>query len=319
MDYSKCILKNSLQKTFVNDNGIAKIQPSWDENQLGSCPLCSGLKFVQTESENHYTMLAPCPGQRSLKRIDAYNQAGIPARFIDATITNFELQNVQNPARIRQFINNIQNFDKDPNGYLLEGGPGTGKTHLLCAAIRYLTLEFGIPCKYIDYSNLLSDIRASYSQNIPESNYIDPIVAIPVLFIDELGKGRDKANDFEIRIIDEIINRRYLNPKLVTMFASNYYDRDTSGYNLYIRNGYNPHSNSPLSSPQWKKYAEKSYKKEGFSSVEDYNIFIKGLMARDHIEDRVSERTASRILVMARAMNIDAADYRLSRQRIDKA
>ena len=42
-------------------------------------------------------------------------------------------------------------------------------------------------------------------------------------------------------------------------------------------------------------------------------------MGRDHIEDRVSERTASRILVMARALNIEASDYRLNRQRIDKA
>ena len=319
MDYSKCILKNTLKQTFINDAGISRIQPSWDENKLTSCPLCDGLKFVQTTNDQNYAMLTPCPGQKALRRIDAYNQAGIPARFMEATLNNYDLQNIHNAARIRQFIANIQNFDKEPNGYLLEGGPGTGKTHLLCAAIRFLTLEFGIPCKYIDYSNLLSDIRASYGQNIPESNTIDPIVAVPVLFIDELGKGRDKANDFEIRIIDEIINRRYLNPKLVTMFASNYYDRDTSGYNLYIRNGYNPLSNSPSASLQWKKYAEKSYKKEGFLSVEDYNTFVKQLMGRDHIEDRVSERTASRILVMARAMNIDASDYRLSRQRIDKA
>ena len=319
MDYTKCILRNTLEQKFINDAGIARIQPSWDESKLTSCPLCDGLKYIQSRNANNDLTLAPCPGQNALKRIDAYNQARIPARFLDATLDSYDFRVLPNPTRVRQFIAGIKNFDKEKSGYLLEGGPGTGKTHLLCAAIRFLTLELGIPCRYIDYSNLLSDIRASYGQNIPESSIIDPIVAIPVLFIDELGKGRDKANDFEIRIIDEIINRRYLDPSLITMFASNYLDRDTSGYNLYVRNGYNPESSNPAGSIAWKRYAENAWKKAGFDSLEDYNTYVKTVTGRDHIEDRVSERTASRILVMARTIHIESADYRLSRQRIDRA
>ena len=315
-----CLLKHSLKYDFVNEHGIARIQPQWDENGIRNCPVCGGTKYIQSTDEQGYRMVRPCPGEIALSRIETYNRAKIPSRFMNCTFDNYKMDRFSKSAMntILEFQSSIKKYKKGDRGYLLEGGPGTGKTHLLSAAIRYLTLELGVHCKYIDYSNLLSDIRASYGQNISESVHIDPLAQIPVLFIDELGKGRDKANDFEIRIIDEIINRRYLDPDLTTIFASNYRDRSTSGYDWYVYNGYNPESSTPMSSRQWNLFV-KDYmsRNHTFANENDFLEHVRNIMKREHIEDRVSERTASRILAMAVPTFIDAADYR-RRQQIDK-
>ncbi|MBQ9394895.1 MAG: ATP-binding protein [Proteobacteria bacterium] len=298
-----CILQKTLQKKFVNNRGITRIEPEWDEDAVRECPICGGIKHLEIMEEGYRTV-RPCPGMFALKRIDAYNRAGVPSRFMNATFDNYKLDRIHEPSTIKTFIQKIKNYQKGASGFLLEGGPGTGKTHLLCAAIRYLTLELGVSCLYIDYSNLLSDIRASYSQNISESTHIEPLADIPVLFIDELGKGRDKKNDFELRIIDEIINRRYLNPDLTTIFASNYRDRDTSGYNNYMRAGYGTDTR------QWEEFSRKRYKSENFPNDRAFMAYVDQLMKTEHIEDRVSDRTASRILAIAAPTYIDASDYR---------
>ena len=148
-----------------------------------------------------------------------------------------------------------------------------------------------------------------------------PLFTIPVLFLDELGKGRGTPNDFELRTIDEIVNRRYDNPDLTTFFASNYCDRATSGYQVYCKNGYNPASNSPLESEKWRKFAAKRWREENkrkskdeveFRNVEEFETWVRKLMDREHLEDRVSERTASRIMAMAKPTFIHAPDSRRS-------
>ena len=299
-----CILKKTLEREFRNRRGIAEIVPHWDEEALRECPGCGGLRYLQSNNAQGYRVVSPCPGEIALRRIDAYNQALVPSRFMQATFDSYRLECLRESAPVRTFMQRIRNYKKGDSGFLLEGGPGTGKTHLLCAAIRYLTLELGVPCRYVDYSNLLSDIRASYGQNVSEAVHIEPLASVPVLFLDELGKGRDKKNDFEIRIIDEIINRRYLDPDLTTIFASNYRDRDTSGFNAYRAAGYGD------AAREWEKYAAQRYRTEGFPSAAAFKAYVDQLMKLECIEDRVSERTASRILGMAAPIYIDASDYR---------
>lgn len=310
-----CKLKQTLIQDFINDDGTAKIIPKWDEEAVRACPICGGFKFLEKTDERGYRTISPCPGTYALQRIDTYNQADVPSRFMNATLENFQIERLRETANVKSFIRNIKSFKKGNSGYLLEGGPGTGKTHLLCAAIRYLTLEIGIPCRYVDYSNLLSDIRAAYSQNVPEASFIEPIARIPVLFMDELGKGRDKKNDFELRIIDEIINRRYSNPDLTTFFASNYLDRDSSGYNKFMNGGEEIIQGKKITlrgygSSDWDMYVQKRYKKEGFDHPESFKVHADQIMRREHIEDRVSERTFSRIRAMADPIVVNAPDFR---------
>lgn len=326
MDLEKCILRAQLTREFVNVDGYAKIVPKWDEEALQGCPICGGLKFIENINPQGYRVISPCPGDYALRRIELFNQACIPARYKDARFESFNTKVCRSGAAdIARFIEEIKNFKKGDLGRLFEGDSGTGKTHLMCAAIRYLTLELGVACRYVDFSILISDIRAAYgaSENGFEWEFLRPIVFVPVLFFDELGKGRKNANEFELRIVDEIVNRRYENPDLTTFFASNYRDRETSGYRFYCANGYNVQASSPMESEKWKKFAVHRWSEENrrktaeevrFRGVEDFEAYVRDLMGRDHIEDRISERTASRIVAMAIPTFIQAPDYRRSIQ-----
>lgn len=290
-----CYLKQHIKLEFTSSGGLAQLQSSWPDETIRECPSCGGLRYIETVDDRGYRRMRPCVGELMLGRIEKFNKARIPARFKAATFDNFRLDKIRDNSSITQFISKIKRFKFGERGSLLEGGPGTGKTHLLCAAIRYLTLESNIDCRYVDYSQLLSEIRAAYAQNVSDSTLILPLTSIPVLFLDELGKGRDKANDFEIRIIDQIINDRYLNPRLVTMFASNYRDRFTSGYNKFIMNGYGDASKIKM----WNDFAKDERKALGFSDITSFENYVRYILSLEHVEDRISERTASRIKEMS--------------------
>jgi DNA replication protein DnaC len=53
-----------------------------------------------------------------------------------------------------------------------------------------------------------------------------PLVEIPVLVIDELGKGR--GSEWELSVLDELISKRY-NAQRTTVFTSNFAPEDPSG------------------------------------------------------------------------------------------
>jgi DNA replication protein DnaC len=67
---------------------------------------------------------------------------------------------------------------------------------------------------------LLSDIRAGFSQNRSHMEILGPLLSVPVLAIDELGKER--GTEWERSTLDELISRRF-NSGLATLFATNYF------------------------------------------------------------------------------------------------
>ncbi|MHB1846311.1 MAG: ATP-binding protein, partial [Deltaproteobacteria bacterium] len=109
-------------------------------------------------------------------------------------------------------------YPKTKKGIGLWGRPGTGKTHLLCAALQHLTLERGIPCRYVEVSFLFSEIREAFNRQISALVAVGPLAEVELLAIDEIGKGR--GSDFEKDTLDELLGRRY-NADRTTLFATN--------------------------------------------------------------------------------------------------
>jgi DNA replication protein DnaC len=107
-----------------------------------------------------------------------------------------------------------------PNGagLVLHGKVGTGKTHLMSAILRRLCLENGVQARFVDFTHLLSDIKQGYDRGRGQSDVLAPVTQIPVLGIDELGKGL--TTDWQASILDEVISRRY-NNRLTTYFTTN--------------------------------------------------------------------------------------------------
>ena len=115
-----------------------------------------------------------------------------------------------------------QRFDPQKSkGLLLVGGSGTGKTHLMCGLLNYLTLQRGIGCRFVDFFHLTARIRATYdnSRSESEQDILGPLAEVPVLAIDELGKGQ--GTPWELGIVDQLISRRY-NAGRIVLATTNY-------------------------------------------------------------------------------------------------
>ena len=91
---------------------------------------------------------------------------------------------------------------------------------------KRLIFEYGVAVRFIEFSRLLGQLRDGYSAGKSDELILGELVDVPVLAIDEIGKGR--LTEWEISIIDDIISRRYnsLRPILGT---TNYQWKGPSG------------------------------------------------------------------------------------------
>ena len=251
-----------------------------------TCPACHGQEYTYDIDERGYEIARRCPVCGALnRRIQAFNDASLPRRHCDARLDNFQThyEGSQRPLgnlhKVRFSLYNwVRGFTPGDRGFLLHGPVGTGKTHLLAGVIRRLTLEKGISAKFIEFTHLLSDIRRQFDRGKGETAILQPIINLPVLAIDELGKGR-KTN-WQLSIIDEIISKRY-NQSLTTLFTTNY---------AMETNGELP---------------------SGDTSSGDF----RRQMEAESLPDRVGQRVFSRLHDMADFIELKAPDYRRRSQR----
>jgi len=169
------------------------------------------------------------------KRLRLLNDSGIPGKFSNATFEGYQpigLQNKKAFSRAKDFLEDFHATPTQPcRGLLFMGGPGLGKTHLVVSILKQIILEEEVDGKFVDFFQLLSDIRHGYSHDQSEMSLIEPYLKSKVLVIDELAKGRN--NEWEQTILDQFISSRYNAADKVTLFTTNYSDQggsnDTNG------------------------------------------------------------------------------------------
>ena len=61
-----CKLVDTLEKVFVNDKGLSKIEARYDEEIVRNCPTCGGICELESTDDKGYRMLSPCPGRYAL-------------------------------------------------------------------------------------------------------------------------------------------------------------------------------------------------------------------------------------------------------------
>ena len=250
----------------------------------GECADCGGSGWVSRRGKDRYRTAARCTCAARQDRVLALNDAHIPARFSDCTLDNF-VPRLDNHAYLVAYLERwIDGFAERNRGLLFCGRAGVGKTHLAVAVLRLLVLKHGVRGRFVEFFELLADIRASFGKPGGERAVMQPLVEEPLLVVDELGKGR--GNDFEQSVLDQLIGARY-NRSLPTIFTTNY----------------------PLG-------AQDSIQEQGQTVRLESLADVKRLLGDPPLEERVGARIYSRVLDMCKPFVLrGASDYRLQRIR----
>ena len=248
-----------------------------------NCPECEGRGHVYIEDETGISSLRECACAGLMHRLKKVGEAGIPGKFATTKLETYHPIHDSQKFALRQAQDFVHDFGKSQQGLLFMGRPGLGKTHLAVSVIKVLILEKGADCKFVDFFQLLSDIRFGYSQNLSEQAIINPYVATPILLIDELAKGRN--TEWELTMLDQIISSRYNAADKITLFTTNYSDQ----------------------TPHPKKSGKSDSHKEFSNSRE-------ALASEETLQDKVGERIYSRLAEMCRFIKLEGIDYRQEMQ-----
>lgn len=196
------------------------------------CPRCGGTGRVALERDG-LTMVGRCRCQRLVDRIARFNHASLPARYADATFVSFSQgavrigdgEKTRALIAVRKWLAGFASGEENL-GLLMYGPVGRGKTHLLVALLRELVFDAGVQVRFIEFSRLLSLLKEGYSAGRSDAGLLGELATVPVLGIDEVGKGR--LTSWELGIIDEVVSRRY-NAMTCTIVTTNYPPRPATG------------------------------------------------------------------------------------------
>lgn len=203
---------------------------------IPTCPRCADTGRVELAVEGGLRV-GRCRCRMVHDRVLLFNAARIPGRYAGADLASFSagaqrihkewqagtgrydrMPQMESFMAVMQWLSA---FDprRESRGLVLHGAVGRGKTHLLVAILRSLALERGARVRFIEFSRLLGILREGFGQGRSGANVMADLVDVPVLGIDELGKGR--LTDWELSVIDELVSRRY-NALKTTLGTSNY-------------------------------------------------------------------------------------------------
>lgn len=191
------------------------------------CPACEGTGRVVGWREN-VRVVGRCRCQLVPDRIGRFNRTGVPARHAGSTLTSFALGMGRSEGATKayteidrwktRFERAVQEEGTWP-GLILHGAVGRGKTHLLVGLVRWMVFDLGLEVRFVEFSRLLAALREGFDRGQSDRTLLNELVGVPVLAIDELGKGR--LTDWELSVVDELISRRY-DAMACTLGTTNY-------------------------------------------------------------------------------------------------
>lgn len=203
------------------------------------CPKCvRDLGFVTTTNDQGRPISKRCRCKGIDHRIKAFNQVGVPARYIDAELSSYKPRDLTGVEAVERANEFAWSFTPQSRGLLIYGGYGTGKTYIAASIIRVISLLRGYNVKFVEFSHLLSALQAEFNQSDRKRSYrgtspsfkrsmttashvglMQTLINAECLVIDELGEGRQ--SEWAKSVLEELITKRY-NASGTTIITTNY-------------------------------------------------------------------------------------------------
>lgn len=275
--------RNCQGRNYLLSNVKGKVRG--DFCQCFDCKKCGGSGRIYSENEKGISSVQICDCARLENRLKQIAEANIPGKYVGTWLDSFHPQDGSQKKAFRIAKDFLQDFGKTNYGLVFMGNPGVGKTHLAVSIIKELILDKGVECKFVDFFQLLSDIRHGYSEDRSEQAFINPYIKSHVLVIDELAKGRN--TEWEQTVLDQIISLRYNDADKVTIFTTNYLNEIPENKTNKSKKG----SNDNLMDTGMGNYQ-------------------KGLLGQETLQEKIGLRIYSRLVEICRFVKIDGEDFR---------
>jgi DNA replication protein DnaC len=195
-----------------------------------NCLLCGGVGYVRRDlpvNDPGFGKLEICDCSRERAQqiaMQRLHQLSNLDAFHNLTFDTFKINGhsgARDPNKTLEVaFNTAKNYAEHLNGWLLlQGGYGTGKTHL-AAAVANFVLSLGFPTLFLTVPDLLDWLRATYEIGEDESysERLDEIRNVKLLVLDDLGT--QNATPWACEKLYQIINHRYT-LKLPTLVTTN--------------------------------------------------------------------------------------------------
>ena len=207
---------------------------------------------AEEQKQSHHVQYMECKCNKERKQRKELEQtlrgAKIPEKFIDASISNFDLMKYQNETArgaaayakrmSARFIDKFEEIKDQGKGiYFYSRVKGSGKTRLAISIGNALFKKHGLIPLFVPATGIFSEIQATFDSDKSTTKVVNAFKNAQVLIIDDIGveessSRRKDRNVWKERTMYEILEHR-MNNKLISFFTANIAISKLSGDTLY--------------------------------------------------------------------------------------